>query len=142
VFPRVKRRSEQRWFVPLAYAPAVLGLLALLPILYSGAAAPRALSAAVLLVPVAYLGASVALLVRDYAAIGRAERRALGLDVMLAGSALGFAPMVVALVFMLVAPGVRLPGRPYFPFALALLVPSFAYACLRQGAAFRLAPPA
>ena len=142
VFPRVKRWSERHWFVPLAYTPAALALLALLPVLYSGAAAPRVLTAAILLVPVAYLGASVALLVRDYALSGRDERRALGLDVMLAGSVLAFVPMIVALLFMLAAPSVQLPGRPYYPFTLALLVASFAYACLRQRAAPRLASPA
>jgi len=134
IFPEPGRILERKWVVPAIYSPAILlALASVIQIAQGGQAAPsiQLLSA---LASAVYLLLSIVALVRRYAISTPEVRAACGLRLLVWGMVLGFGPVAIEGVALLVAPGVVLPGSDYYFLAMVLIPLSFAAALLRQRA--------
>jgi hypothetical protein len=141
VFPAAKGKLTRRRYIAAIYVPA--GVLALAGFLYllvpqSGDSTIGALFLALTVVlPVAYLGLSLAAIVRRYVKATRQYRADSGLNLLLWGTVLGLGPSIVGLLTQLVAPQVVLPGRQYVFAAFFIIPVTFALAAMRAGRANR-----
>jgi hypothetical protein len=139
VFPVAKGKLTRRRYIAAIYAPA--GVLALAGFWYllvpqSGDSSIGALFLALTVVlPVTYLGLSLAAIVRRYVKATRQYRADSGLNLLLWGTVLGLGPSIVGLLTQLVAPQVMLPGRQAVLAAFFIIPVTFALAAMRAGRA-------
>lgn len=140
-FPKRKALLDKRHMRDLLYGPAAIIFLFLL---YRGLFQPAATSAMNTITGVliglfilGYFGLSLAAFVHSYAKASSQERRDQGLTYVLAGVLVGFLPILVVVLIGLIAPGLVIPGGPFFFLTLVFIPVSLALAVMKT----QKAPP-
>jgi hypothetical protein len=118
-FPKQKPLLQKKHALAVLYAPAVLLVLF---DLFWVIVQPRATSALNRVTNIlfelflaAYLVCAVVAIIHTYAEASGEERSAHGLNIMLAGTLIGFLPVIIVMLMSAVAPRVLLPGRFLLP---------------------------
>jgi len=134
--PQPSAALERSGTLRLLYGPAVVAGVLLAVIIGSQMNATsglnRMLQVAIGLVLAGYfLGSVVAVIVR-YRSATDTERMANGLGLMLMGTIIGFAPLIVVIVSGIIAPRLVLPGSNYYILTFALIPITFSMAAVRS----------
>jgi membrane-associated protease RseP (regulator of RpoE activity) len=134
IFPEPRRMLKRKAFVGAIYMPAILlGAAGAIQIVQRNQPGPVVELLGTLAL-VVYMVLSMVALIHRYATTTREKRVACGLSLLVWGIAIGFGPLVVSAVALLVAPAVPLPGRDYYFLAMVLIPVSFTAALWRWSA--------
>jgi membrane-associated protease RseP (regulator of RpoE activity) len=143
-FPKVKAILQKEHMIKVLYAPAVL--MALL-FLWLNIFQPRGTSTLNVVVNtlagifvVAYFGLALAALIHSYVKATPQERSQYGLNVMLAGVAIGLVPVTVASLITIFAPQVVLPGVDFYFLTMVLIPITMAMAIMKTAPAAPTTP--
>lgn len=113
--PRPSAALERARTVRPLYAPAVIAGLAIGVVIVDRLDATgtlnRAIQIVIGVVLAGYFPGSIVAMVRRYSKANDADQQAHGLGLMRAGTVIGFAPLIIAIVTGIVAPRVVLPAR-------------------------------
>jgi hypothetical protein len=134
--PKQKQFLQRKHARKVIYGPAVLVVLFIAFLIVFQ---PRATSGLnrltnilVLLSIAGYFGCAVVAMIHTYAKAAPQERGIYGLNIALAGSVIGFLPLIIAALVSVVAPKLVLPGSDYYFLTLILIPVSLVTAMLRQ----------
>lgn len=134
--PRASAALQRTATLQLLYAPAVIAGIAIAVVVGTQMNATSTLNrvtqVAVGVVLAGYFLGSVVAVIRRYGKADDATRKAHGLALMLAGTILGFAPLIIVIVMSIVAPSVVLPGANYYILTFALIPITFSMAAVRS----------
>jgi hypothetical protein len=143
-FPKPKAMLAKRHTLKAIYVPAILIALFVLSIFIFQPTATSAFNIIARslfgLYVVAYFGLALAAMIHSYAKASAQERSNYGLNLMLIGVLVGLLPITIAVLIVVFAPTVVLPGADFY-FLTFLLIPiTLALATIRKEAAPAEAP--
>ncbi len=145
-FPKEKEILHKRHIMKIIYGPATLiTLFAFFLIIFQpdGTSSLNTFVNALFgLFVLCYFGLAAISMIHSYIKATKQERSDHGLNFMLLGTIMGFAPVLLGNLVSILAPKVVLPGSDYFFITMVLIPISLAIATMKKETAAAMAAPA
>ena len=135
-FPKVKNILQKKHTLKFLYVPAVILSLFIIWILIAQPEATSGLNRSFNILTglfiFCYFGLALIAMTHSFVKATKEERKASGLNFLLIGTIIGFAPFIIFSLLQIIAPKVVLPGSDYYFIAFILIPISLAVATWKK----------